>query len=83
MLSGPDEIVCLELSKALVTTGTEKKTVSNCGQFAMGNSILLTNLHFGRNTKVKYAFNASTLSESDNNLVLQGKLSGAKYYKAN
>ena len=33
--------ICLELSKVLVTTSTEKKTASECGQFGMGKSILL------------------------------------------
>ena len=72
-----EERVYLEISKALMTTGTEKKTASDCGQFARSKSILLNNLLFDRNTEVKYAFNASALSDADNNLVPQGKLSRA------
>ena len=82
MLSGPEERVYLELSKALMTTGTEKMTASDCGQFAKGKSILLNNLLFLRNTEIKYTFNASSLSESDNNLVPQGKQSGTTLWAA-
>ena len=63
-------------------TGTEKNTAFDCGQFTMDESILSNNLHFGRNTEVKYAFNASALSEYDKNLVPQGKLSGATLWAA-
>ena len=54
ILSGPyqRESMFRIISKDLVTTGTEKMTASDCGQFTLDKSILSEKLIFGRNTEV-------------------------------